>query len=189
LGADGFFPITEFIPGDQVLRKPGGGSTFFLANLGLTTTSSLQGQFCGFQNPLNDSLTGPANTIDPLDPRVPVVTGNTLAVKFKIAKASAKCSSTKTSDYITDAQELLSLIRVRDAQGNPANDIVVPVSSTSTYINPCANQDGPPICVENGNKQYSFSLSLIGLQSGVWNLSLTSLTNNIGVEWNFFRIP
>ncbi len=189
LGADGFFPITEFIPGDQALRKPGGGSTFFLANLGLDTAQL--GQFCGFQNPLNDSLTGPANTIDPLDPRVPVVSGNTLAIKFKIAKKGAACSSTKTSDYITNALELLSLIRVRGPQGEPENDIASPVSSTSTYVNPCvaAGFGATAICVQNGNKQYSFSLSLNGLPSGVWNLSLTSLTNNIGVEWNFFRIP
>jgi len=184
LGADGFFPLTEFIPGDQVTRKPGGGSTFFLANLGLDNTQL--GKFCGFQNPLNDSLT---NTPDPLNPGVAVVTGNTLAVKIKIAKFGKACTSTKTSDYITNALELLSLIRVRDGQGNPANDIVTPVSSTSTYTNPCASLPGPPICLENGNKQYTFSLSTIGLQSGVWNLSLTSLSNNIGVEWNFFRIP
>jgi hypothetical protein len=119
---------------------------------------------------------------------VPTVT-HTLPIKFTIAKASAaKCSSTKTADYITNALELLSLIRVRDAGGNVTNDIVTPLSSTSTYINPCASIQGSPICVENGNKQYSFSLKLNGLQPGVWNLSLTSLTSNINVQWNYFRI-
>jgi hypothetical protein len=180
VGLDGFYPISEAIPGDCcIIKKPGGGSSFFVINLPFSG-----GQFCGFQNPSNDSLT---NTTDPLNPNVPTATGNTWAIKFKIAKATAACSSTKTSDYITDALEVLSLIRVRDAQGNVTNDIVTPLSSTSTYVNPCANLPGAPICVENGNKQYSFSLNTNGLQSGVWNFSLTSLTNNISVKWNFFK--
>lgn len=185
VGLSGFFPISEAIPGDCcILRKPGGGSTFFVVSQPLDSTASGAGQFCGFQNPLNNSLT---NQQLPLN--IPVATGNTLAIKFTIAKASAaKCSSTKTADYITNALELLSLIRVRDAGGNVTNDIVTPLSSTSTYINPCARIQGSPICVENGNKQYSFSLKLNGLQPGVWNLSLTSLTSNINVQWNYFRI-
>jgi sugar lactone lactonase YvrE len=180
VGVNGFYPISEAIPGDCcILKKPGGGSKFFVVNLPFSG-----GQFCGFQNPSNDSLT---NTFNPLDPNVPTATGNTWNIKFKIVKAGKSCNSTKTSDFITDALELLSVIRVRDGQGNVTNDIVTPVSSTSTYVNPCANLQGAPICVETGNKQYSFGLSTSGLQSGVWNFSITSLTNNISVQWNFFK--
>lgn len=182
VGLNGFFPISEAIPGDCcILKKPGSGSTFFVVSQPLD--SSAAGQFCGFQNPLNNSLT---NQQLPLN--VPTVTGNTLPIKLTIAKASAKCSSTKTAEYITDAKELLSLIRVRDAFGNVTNDIVTPVSSTSTYTNPCAATQGSPICLENGNKTYTFSLTTNGLLPGIWNVSVTSLTNNINVQWNYFRI-
>ena len=180
VGLNGFYPVSEAIPGDCcILKKPGTGSTFFVINLPFNG-----GQFCGFQNPSNNSLT---NTFNPLDPNVPTATGNTWAIKFKIVKAGKSCNSTKTSDFITDALELLSVIRVRDGQGNVTNDIITPVSSTSTYVNPCANLQGAPICVETGNKQYSFGLNTSGLQSGVWNFSITSLTNNISVQWNFFK--
>jgi hypothetical protein len=183
VGLSGFFPISEAIPGDCcILKKPGTGSTFFVVSQPLSSLAA--GQFCGFQNPLNNSLT---NLPLPLS-NIPTATGNTLAVKFTIAKASAKCSSTKTSEYITNAQELLSLIRVRDPQGNVTNDIATPVSSTSTYTNPCAAIQGSPICLENGNKTYTFSLTTNGLLPGIWNLSVTSLTNNINVQWNYFRI-
>jgi hypothetical protein len=183
IGLNGFFPVSEAIPGDCcILKKPGGGSTFFVVNQEIGNTTAT---FCGFQSPLNNGLT---NNADPLNPSVPTITGKTLPIKFTISKTT-KCSSTKTSDYITDASELLSLIRVRDAAGNVTNDIVTPVSSTSTYSNPCAADFGPTaICVENGNKQYSFSLSLNALKPGVWNLSVTSLSNNINVQWNYFRI-
>ena len=184
VGVNGFYPISEAIPGDCcILKKPGTGSKFFVVNLPFGNET-----FCGFQNPLNDSLTG---TSDPSSPNIPTVTGNTLAIKFKIAKAGANCSSTKTSDFDTQALELLSLIRVRDASGGVQNDIVTPLSSTSTYTNPCTSQFGSSvICVETGNKQYSFSLNLSVLKQlpGVWNLSLTSLGSNMSVKWNFFRI-
>jgi hypothetical protein len=121
--------------------------------------------FCGFQSP----LAGNGTTLPSPLPSFSA-TKNTLAVKFKISSGS--CTNQKS--LISNAEALLSVARVFDANGVPVFNPVDP-NPTSASI------DVPPI-FPTGNPQYSFTLNLPSVLAqggaGTYSVTVTFLSDN-----------
>jgi hypothetical protein len=163
--SEGVYPILGPIPGDQGLTSK--NSFFATVNAGLTAAEP--GKFCGFQSP----LTGDGTNL----PSPPAVfTGNTIAVKFKLATNSGSCQN---GPYISDASALISVARLADSSG-PFSAIRVNATASSL--------DTPPL-FNAGNNQYSFSLNTGGYAPGTYSLTVTFLSDNTVNQTTLFKIP
>jgi hypothetical protein len=151
-------------------KTPTFGSKYFVVN-GNITTGSDRGYFCGFGNPLigTHSLSGPMSVFS---------IGQGVSVKFKLG-ADQSCSN---GNFITDAYALLSIVQVRDGQGNTVfQPIQINTQGSST--------DNPPIFKVNSSSQnYQFSLDLTGYAPGIYELSVTFLTNNAPAAYTYFQV-
>jgi hypothetical protein len=171
LDASGTWP-NGYIPNDVVGGGSGlGFSKFFLANAAL---SGELGTFCGFQSPV-------IQTTDPTT--APIVTGNNLSVKFKLASGvPGNCSN---GPYITDATALISV-----AQISPVVDGSVTMFSPVNISTQGSSADNPPIFKFNSSStNYQFSLNLKGYAKGTYSLSITFLSNNAPYVYTFFAVP
>jgi hypothetical protein len=164
-------PFGGPIPNDQGGTVRSGNSFFAVVDedLALTgNTTNPPGKFCGFQSP----LTGDGITL----PNQPAVfTGNTIAVKFKLATASGSCQN---GPYISNASALISVARLTDSSG-PFSAIRVNATASSL--------DTPPL-FNAGNNQYSFSLNTGGYARGTYSLTVTFLTDNAPNQTTLFKI-
>jgi hypothetical protein len=169
LDSTGTWP-SGYIPDDVVGGATGRAfSQYFLANAAL---SGELGSFCGFQTPVietTDSTTAP------------IVTGNNLSVKFKLAAQGGTCSN---GPYVTDAVALISVAQVSSKVDGP-----VTMFSTVAIATQGSSTDNPPLFKYNTNStNYQFSLNLKGLPKGTYALSVTFLSNNAPYQYTYFAI-
>ena len=167
-------PFGGPIPNDQGGTVRSSNSFFAVVDEGLTLTGNTnnpRGKFCGFQSP----LTGDGITL----PNQPAVfTGNTIAVKFKLATASGSCQN---GPYISNASALISVARLADSAAATVFN-AIRVNATASSL------DTPPL-FNAGNNQYSFSLNTGGYAPGTYSLTVTFLSDNTINQTTEFKIP
>ena len=164
------YPLGGPIPDDGV----SGGTTrttnsvFAMVN---ESTQGTPGTFCGFQSPLKN----------PGEPGYPAsfnaTQKNTVAVKFKLAQAGGSCQN---GPFVSNAEALISVARILDANGVGVFDPIDPNATASSI-------DTPPL-FNAGNQQYSFTLTIKNYVSGTYSLTVTFLSDDTTNQTVLFKI-
>jgi len=175
LNTIGNYPLGGLIPLDNGTTVRGASnSAFYLVNANESAAVGTTAQFCGFESPLT-------NTLDPNQaPIFTVGAKNTLPVKFKLAEA-APVGSCQNGPFISTAIALLSVERIADANGNA---VFNPINIESTSA---AGGDAQPLFVF-GKNQYNFTLTISGLQPGLYAASVLFLSDNTTEQTTLFRL-
>jgi len=118
--------------------------------------------FCGFESPLNPDGSSTFNS------------GKTIAVKFRLS-TSEGC----TSDFVTDAQALISVVKLFDE-----SDMV---DYQRKVADPSGDSNTPPE-FRNGGSVYIYDLQLTGYTPGTYLISVVFLTNNTTVHTIEFNV-
>jgi hypothetical protein len=178
----GAWPIGGYLPSDLT----SGGSKSLRCNIFLVNArqmSTLPGQeigtFCGFNPPVNNTFTGTLNSWNTALSST-FKSGSTVAVKFNLALGTSP-NACRRGPFINDAEALLSIALIEDANGNPVFVPIMPGAHGSAGpITPLFNVDG--------SRQYAFNwdTSSCVMPSGQvqtcplgkYSLSVEFLTNN-----------
>jgi len=118
--------------------------------------------FCGFESPLNPDGSSTFNA------------GKTIAVKFRLS-TSEGCAS----DFVTDAQALISVVKRFDEFSN--------VDYQRKVADPSGASNTPPK-FRNGGSVYIYDLQLTGYTPGTYLISVVFLTNNTTVQTIQFKV-
>jgi len=154
-------PISE-LPGDPGLgtNSPPNWSPFVLVDQAVDAGQAAF--FCGFESPLNPDGSSTFNS------------GKTIPVKFRLSSVSG-C----TSDFVTDAQALISVVKLFDPFGN--------VDYERKVADPSGSSNTPPL-FRNGGSVYIYDLQLTGYTPGTYQISVVFLTNNTTVQTIRFNV-
>jgi hypothetical protein len=166
------YPLGGPIAGDLGTKT---NSVFAMVAENLNTQTDT---FCGFQSPL-------LNSGDPGYPfSFPAGSRNTINVKFKLS-SSANCKQ----NFITNASALLSVAQIcANASSDPTcGPNGSPVFNAINVLATASSLDVVPLFNE-GNQQYSFTLTVGTLPPGTYSLTVTFLTNNTKNQTILFLI-
>lgn len=172
LTAIGAYPIGP-IPTDGGFT--GGGRTnsvFFLVNANQAAGGAGGGSFCP-ELPLNNT------TVD---------TDDFLSIAFQVAQTGGNC---ETGPFVPNAQAILSVAQIKDANGNPS---FVPIFTVNTLFNQGSNFVQPPLCKFFPHSEiactYALVLNVAGshLTPGTYELGVLFLTNNAPEQSITFKV-
>jgi hypothetical protein len=161
----GAYPLGGLLPADPTYT---GGTRVNSKFFDINATSSMSGQFCGYQSPLS--------AVDPPGVAATFSSGGTISVKFKLASSSGACNK---GPYIQTAVALISVAQLC-APGSSSGDLIcapkgqalLTPSNLVTILPEGSSTPTPPI-FKYGNNQYQFSLSLKGYPPGIYSLTTT----------------
>ena len=182
----GSYPIGGPIAGDY-----GGKLSNFFAMVNEAATSNVNnttnppGVFCGFEPPLTGDAMNGINLPNP----PPVLTGNSITVKFKVADLS-QGGTCQSGPYLNNQTALLSVAQICNT--TPSNDPFCGPGGSPVFndINPNNNAtSSQPAVFTDTNNQFKFSLLLGGLAPGTYSLTVTFITDNTIDQSTLFVIP
>jgi len=161
-------PLFRYDPISSLPGDPGmGANTNNFSEFVMVDQAVEAGQaafFCGFETPLNP---------DPNNPST-FNSGQTISVKFRLSTLEG-CPS----DFVTDAQALISVVKLFNKSFQ--------LDYQRKVADPSGDSNTPPL-FRNGGSVYIYDLQLKGYTPGTYLISVVFLTDNATVQTITFNV-